>query len=107
MGSHTHTPSQDPATVQPVDPLHDIDAKKTVLSVVAFTIGVFLSMGLLASAFAYFLEQEQQVKVFDREATELKALRAIEATELSKTAANADGTQRISIEDAMRRLATK
>jgi cell division protein FtsB len=109
MGSHaphgdTHPHGVDP---QPIDPLHDIDARRTVWSVVFFTLGVFFSMWLLAKGFAFFLEQEHQVKVYDREATELKALRATEHTELQKTETRPDGTQRISIDEAMRRLAAK
>lgn len=111
MGSHKPASHEghagEPAQVQPIDPLHDIDGKKTVLSVATFTIGVFLSMGLLATAFAYVLEQEHQVKIFDRETTELNALRAKEAAELTKAEDLGSGNQRISIDEAMRRLATK
>lgn len=112
MGSHQHdahaSPQDaDPIQVEPIDPLHDIDGKRTMIWVIVFVVVVFGSMWLLAVGFAFVLEQEHQVKIYDRETVELNALHAVETQELNKTEDLGDGKQRISIDEAMRRLAVK
>lgn len=111
MGSHSHpssTPQGDETVqVEPIDPLHDIDGRKTLLWVAIFVVVVFGGMWLLAESYGYVLDQEQHEKVWNRETTELNALHAMEAQELSKTEDLGGGKQRISIDDALRRLAEK
>lgn len=104
---HAHSPHTDTGTPAPQDPLHDIDGSKTLVWSIFFIILVFGGMWLLSASFSYFLDQEQQVKVFDREPKELKALRALEATELTKTQDLGGGKQRVSIDEAMKRRAVK
>jgi len=72
-----------------------------------FTLMVFVGMWLLSAAYGAILEQELQQKVFDREPEELNALRAVERAELSKSEDLGGGYERISIEEAMRRLAPR
>lgn len=107
MGSNPHASLSDPLPVKPIDPLHDIDARRTTLWVVFFTLMVFVGMWLLSAAYGAILEQELQQKVFDREPEELNALRAVERAELSKSEDLGGGYERISIEEAMRRLAPR
>ncbi|MEZ5966569.1 MAG: hypothetical protein R3F56_22220 [Planctomycetota bacterium] len=109
MGSHTSPSAShqngDEIQVEPIDPLHDIDGTKTLVWVSVFVILVFGGVWLLGGSFGYFLDQEQKEKVWDREPTELKALRAQEDDQLHKQEDLGGGKQRISIEEAMRRLA--
>lgn len=104
---HTHSSPSTSESPTPIDPLHDIDGSKTLIWSIAFIVLVFGGMWLLSASFSYFLDQEHQVKIFDREPTELKALRAQEAAELSKTQDLGNGRARISIEESMRRLVQK
>jgi hypothetical protein len=104
-----HPPAQahDVLDVEPIDPLHDIDGKRTVsYTFIGFAI-LFVSMWLLHLLFAVVLDQEYGVKVADRETIELNALRIKEQAELAKTEDLGDGFQRISIDEAIRRLSTK
>jgi hypothetical protein len=78
----------------PIDPAHEIDAKRTVIWVAIFVVVVFGSLWLLLQAFGFFLFQEQKHKIFERPAYELEQKRAAEQAELP-------------IDEAMRRLATK
>jgi hypothetical protein len=107
MSSHTPSPTDDAAAahVPPLDPLHDIDGKKTFHWVLFFTVTVFLSMWLLSIVYGYILDQEHQVKIYDRETAELNALREREAAELRRTEDLGGGRERISIDEAIRRLA--
>lgn len=101
--SHSSQPGSD--TPPPVDPLHDIDGSKTLVWSIFFIVLVFGGMWLLSASFSYFLDQEHRVKIFDREPTELKALRVIEEAELKKTQDLGGGKARLSIEESMKRLA--
>jgi len=114
MASHSQ-PSPPPSSdqdgelvqVEPIDPLHDIDGAKTLKWVGVFVLIVFGGMWVLALGFGFFLDQEQHTKVWDRDTVELNALREREAQDLAKSEDLGSGKQRISIEDAMRRLAQK
>lgn len=115
MGAHSSShPTGNPTghghdtiQVEPLDPLHDIDGKKTLTWVVVFMVMVFGGMWLLAVTFGFVLEQQHQTKIYDRETVELNELRAREREELAASKDNGDGTVRLSIEEAMRRLAEK
>ncbi len=104
---HPTAPAHDLVDVAPIDPLHDVDGKRTVTyTFVGFAI-VFVSMWLLHILFVFILDQEYDVKVANRETIELNALRAMEQAELAKTEDLGSGVQRISIDEAIKRLSAK
>ncbi len=93
--------------VPPQDPLHDINTKKTVTWLVAWTVALFLSIWVMSQLFHFMVRGERQRKVAESQeqygplGKELRNLRAQEDKEL----AGQDGHK--SIEEAMRELLKK
>lgn len=104
-----HSPAQphDASDVLPIDPLNEIDTRKTVICTVVSVVSLFTSMWLLLVLFHFILDQEYDVKVAGRETLELNALRAMEHAELTKTEDLGNGLQRVSIDEAIKRLSAK
>lgn len=89
---------------QPIDPLHDIDGRRTMTWVAVFAVTVFASMWLLSIVYQHFFESAMQDKIYDRPALELQQLRDREHAELTRTEDLGGGRERISIDEAIRRL---
>ena len=87
--------------VDPNDPAHDIDAKKTVTWLVVWTVALFLGIWLMVQLFYFMVRGERERKVARPVSTELQQLRQREEIELAGL------DDYISIEDAMKELLKK
>lgn len=86
-------PTQDPEEVQSHapesheddhhDPLHDIDAKKTIYSVLGTLGGVVFLMWAMTHLFNLLVQVERQTKIGDIPATELQQIRGDAMDELA------------------------
>ena len=85
------------------DPEHDIDAKKTVLWLVFWTIAIFACMWLLLQFFLYLVEGERTRKINDVVPEAVQRLRAQEQADLTTTGESPYGVRRLTLEDAMQR----
>ena len=87
--------------VDPNDPAHDINTKKTVTLLVVWTAALFLSIWLMVQLFYFMVRGERERKVAQPESVELQQLREREKLELE----GKDGY--MSIEQAMEELLKK
>lgn len=85
------------------DPEHDIDAKKTVLWLVFWTIAIFVCMWLLLQFFLYLVEGERTRKINEVVPEAVQRLRAQELTDLTTTGESPYGVRRLTLEQAMQR----
>lgn len=65
------------------DPLHDIDAKKTIFSVLGVLGGVVFLMWVMTHMFNVLVQVERQTKIGDVPATELQQVRGDAMDELA------------------------
>lgn len=86
-----------------IDPEHDIDAKKTLTWLIFWTISIFISLWLLLQLFKVVIFRERQDKVEATQPITLDDLRDQEEA-LLRGGPQADGSQRMSIEEAMREV---
>ena len=90
--------------IAPQDPLHDIDSKKTVKLLVAWTVALFAGIWIMSQLFHFMVRGELNRKVAESQgplAEEVKALHEQEQKELE----GKDGHK--SIEEAMNELLRK
>lgn len=85
------------------DPTHDIDAKKTVLWLVFWTIAIFVCMWLLLQFFLYLVDGERSRKIDQVEPEAVQRLRAQELNDLTTTGQSPYGTRYRTIEEAMQK----
>lgn len=81
----------------PIDPVHDIDAKKTVIALVVSTVTVFVTVWLLLQWFSVVIFNQREARIGEAPTTQLDQLRQQESAELS------GGEGRISLPDAMQK----
>lgn len=86
-----------------IDPEHDIDARKTITWLIFWTVSIFASLWLLLQIFKVVLFNERQDKVEATRPISLDELRQREEALLSE-GTRADGSPRMSIEEAMQKL---
>ena len=80
-------PTTDPSIApQPIDPLHDIDARTTTLWLVFASIGIFISLWLLAVVFNFAADESRRQKIDLAPTTELQNLRAWESSKIGEPA---------------------
>lgn len=99
----TLEPSEPVRKRKVIDPEHDIDARTTILWLGISTVTVFISLWLLLQLFKVVISDERSVKIETVEPAELKELRRSEEVLLGP-GTHANGSLRISIEEAMEKL---
>lgn len=87
--------------VPPQDPLHDIDSKKTVKLLVAWTVALFAGIWIMAQLFHFMVRGELNRKVAESQGPLAEEVRALSAQE-QKELEGKDGHK--SIEEAMSEL---
>ncbi len=88
---------------RPIDPDHDIDAKKTIILMTVSGLTLFVSLWLLLQLFSVVILDVRIDKIEAQEPAALQELRQQEEA-LHRAQMRDDGTQQMSIEEAMRRV---
>ena len=88
---------------RPIDPDHDIGAKKTIILMTVSGLTLFVSLWLLLQLFSVVILDVRIDKIEAQEPAALQELHQQEEALLSAQMRE-DGTQQMSIEEAMRRV---
>ena len=99
----TLEPSEPARKHEEIDPVHDIDAKQTILWLGISGLVVFISLWVLLQVFKVVISSERGAKIEATQPVELEALRRAEQAILNG-GTRPNGTSQISIEQAMEEL---
>ena len=89
-----------------IDPDHDIDARKTIILGIVSGLSLFVTLWLLLQLFSVVIFDVRGDKIETQEPEALQELRQQEEALLSAQMRD-DGTQQMSIEEAMKRVVDK
>ena len=102
------TPTTDTSLApQPIDPLRDIDGRKTAMWLIFGSLGVFISLWLLAVLFNFAADEAKMQKVDRAPTVELNGLHGEEATRLGKPGASPTDAGFDKLRAAMKKYSAK
>ncbi len=102
----THEPKPPARKRRAIDPDHDIDAKKTIILMTVSGLTLFVTLWLLLQLFSVVIFDVRLDKIETQAPTALQELRQQEDALLSAQMRD-DGTQQMSIEQAMEALVNR